>query len=157
MKKNNDYEKTEQIRKTLEDTLRKQDEMSDLIRQLRDENRPMTLSERKQLRGLMVKSLLSQGAISCVTLVIEGGWFTFASLQNMILKVSEINESMVRLTTHKPEHNVQLGSIGELWKFIYDQLQYYFPLAAAEAIRMSKESLYKVEQGAYDFDSEEAI
>lgn len=152
-----EYEKTEQVRKTLEDTLQYQDKMSDLIRQLKDENRPMTSTERKQLRGLMVKSLLSQGALECVTLVIEGGWFTFASLQNMILRVSEINENMVRLTTHKPEHNVQTGSIGELWKFIYDQLQYYYPLAAAEAIRMSKESLYKVEQGAYDFDSREEI
>ena len=153
----NEYEKTEQIRKTLEDTLKKQDEMSDLIRQLRDENRPMKLNERKELRGLMVKSLLSQGAIECVTLVIEGGWFTFASLQNMILRVSEIDENMVRLITHKPEHNIQVGSIGELWKFIYDQLQYYYPLAAAEAIRISKESIYKVEQGLYNFDSREAI
>ena len=152
-----EFEKTEQIRKTLEDCLKYREDLSDLIRQLRDENRHMTATERKRLPKLMALSLLSQGAGECVTLVIEGGWFTFASLQNMILRVSEINENLIRLTTHKPSHNVQTGSIGELWKFIYDQLQYYFPLAAAEAIRMSKESQYKIEQQAYDFDSREEI
>jgi len=152
-----EFEKTEQVRKTLEDCLKYREDLSDLIRQLRDENRPMTLTERKRLPKLMASALLSQGAIECVTLVIEGGWFTFASLQNMILRVSEIGENMVRLTTHKPSHNVQTGSIGELWKFIYDQLLYYYPLASAEAIRLSKESQYRVEQAAYDFDSREGL
>ena len=153
----NDYEKTQQVRHTLEDTLMYQEEASELIKLLINENRPMKLNERKRWRMLMAKSLLSQGAVETVTLVIEGCWFTFASLQNMTLRVSEINENMVRLTTHKPEHNVQIGSIGELWKFIYDQLLYYFPLATAEAMRISKESMFKTEQESFDFDSTEVI
>ena len=157
MNKNNDYEKTQQVRHTLEDTLMFQDEASELIKLLINENRPTKLNERKRLRMLMAKALLSQGAVECVTLVIEGGWFTFASLQNMILRVSELNENLVRLVTHKPENNVQVGSIAELWKFIYDQLLYYFPLATAEAMRISKESMFKTEQQSYEFDSSEAI
>lgn len=157
MKKNNDYEKTRQVRHTLEDTLSFQDEFSELFKLLINENRPMRLNERKRSKQIMPKALLSQGAVECITLVIEGGWFTFASLQNMILRVSEINENMVRLTTHKPEHNVQVGSIGELWKFIYNQLLYYFPLAAAESLRISKESMFKTEQESYEFDSLEEI
>ena len=157
MAKNDDYEETKQVRMTLEDTLNFQEELSEMIKQLMNENRSMKLNERRRLRKIMTKALLSQGAIYPVTLVIEGGWFTFASLQNMILRTSEINTNLVRLTTHKPEHNTQVGSIGELWKFIYDQLLYYYPLAAAEATRISKESMYKVEQGTYEFNSEEAI
>lgn len=157
MNKKNEYERTQQVRHTLEDTLMYQDELSELFKLVINENRPMRLNERKRMRQIMPKALLSKGAIECVTLVIEGGWFTFASLQSMILRVSEINENMVRLTTHKPEHNVQVGSIGELWKYVYDQLHYLYPLAAAEAIRMSKESQYKVDQESYDFDSTEAI
>ena len=152
-----EIEKTEQVRKTLEDYLKHREELSVLIRQLRDENRPMTQKERERLPKLMALALLSQGATSCITLVIEGAWYTFSSLQNMVLRVSEIDEYMVRLTTHKPTFCSQVGSIGELWKYIYDQLLYFYPLAAAESIRLSKESLYRTEQGAYDFDSSEAI
>lgn len=150
-------EKTKQIRLTLEDTLHYQEELSELMKQLITDNRPMTEKERKRLRKIMTKALLTQGAIKCITLVIEGGWFTFSSLQNMILRVSEINEKLVKLTTHKPEHNVQIGSIAELWKFIYEQLLYLYPLASAEALRISKESLYRVEQGVYEFDSREVV
>lgn len=156
-KKNKDYEKTQQVRHTLEDTLQYQEEFSELFKLVINENRPMRLNERKRLRRIMPKALLSQGAVHCVSMTIEGGFFTFSSLQNMILRVSEVNESLVRLTTHKPSHNVQVGSIAELWKFIYSQLLYLYPLAAAEAIRMSKESQYKVEQESYDFDSTEEI
>lgn len=154
--KNKD-EETKQVRLTLEDTIRYQEELSDMMKLLITENRPMNSKERKRLRKVMAQGLLSQGAVNCTTLIIEGGWFTFSSLQNMILRVSEIDENLVRLTTHKPEHNTQVGSIGELWKFIYNQLLYYFPLATAEAFRVSKESLYKVEQGAYEFDSKEVM
>lgn len=150
-------EKTKQIRLTLEDTLKYQEELSELMKQLINENRAIRLNERKRLRAILPKALLSQGAVECVTMVISGGWFTFSSLQNMILRVSDLNENIVKLQTHKPEPNVQIGSIGELWKFIYDQLLYYYPLATAESLRMSKESLFKTQQGMYEFDSKEEL
>ena len=150
-------EKEKQVRMTREDTLRNQQVLSKMFKLLIDENRPMNIKEREQLREIMAKALLTQGAIDCTTMVIDGGWFTFSSLQSMILRVSEIDTDLVRLTTHKPEYNTQVGSIGELWKFIYGQLMYYFPLAVAEGFRASKESTYRVEQGAYDFDSREVV
>lgn len=155
MKENNDESK--QVRMTLEDTLRYQDELSNLIKLLATENRPVINTERKRLKELMAKALLSQGAVDCESMVIEGGFFTFASLQNLILRLSDINEKLVRLTTHKPEVNIQTGSIGEIWRFIYDRMLYYFPLANAEAMRYSKESQFKTKQEAYEFDSEGGI
>lgn len=150
-------DETKQVRMTLEDTLRYQSELSDLMKQLIKENRPMSDKERKRIPELLAKALLTQGAVKCVTMVIEGGWFTFASLQNMILRTSEITKPYVRLTTHRPEHNTQVGSIAEMWKFIYGQLLYYYPLASAEAFRVSKESMYRVEQGSFEFDSRSVI
>ena len=156
MKRDNE-EKSRQVRKTLEDTQSNQKELKDLLKLLINENRAMRLNEREQLPGIMAKAMLSQGATECITLIIQSGWFTFASLQSLILRVSEINEPYIRLETHRPTSNVQKGSIAEIWKYIYEQLQYYFPLASAEAVRLSKESSFMVEQEAYDFDSTQEV
>jgi hypothetical protein len=44
-----------------------------------------------------------------------------------------------------------------MWQFLYDKLQYLFPLATAEAMHLSGENITRAEQGVYSFSSDKLM
>jgi hypothetical protein len=117
------------------------------------ENRPLKHNEKKQFFDMLPKALLSQGSAEPVSVVIKNGWFTFASVQNLAHRISDLYTENVYLKTHRPEHVEITIPISELWQFLYDKCLYLFPLANAEAIHISAETMEKQQQGSYEFSS----
>ena len=81
--------KEKQQRFTLEDTLRNQEELRHQLKILIADNRCLELQERPKYYGMLAKGLITQGAINPVSMVIEGGWFTFESVQGLALQKFE--------------------------------------------------------------------
>lgn len=150
-------EKQKQIRYTLEDCLFNQRKLSELVQQLIMDNRPLTIKEKLRYYELLPKSLLSQGATDPVSMVIAKGWFTFASIQNLAMRLADLTTDKVNLKTTRPEEVEITIPISELWSFLYDKLLYLFPLAAAEAVHLSGENIPRTEQGVYSFSSSQRL
>lgn len=150
-------EKQKQIRYTLEDCLFNQRKLSMLVQQLIRDNRPLNRKEKELYYELLPKSLLSQGAVDPVSMVIEKGWFTFASIQNFAMRLADLSSDKVNLKTTRPEAVEITIPISEPWQFLYDKMLYLFPLAAAEAVHLSGENIPRAEQGVYSFSSSQKL
>jgi hypothetical protein len=147
----------QQVRMTLQDCLSNQEKLRSLLQQLIHENRPLTSQEKQRFFEILPKALLSKGTIEPVHLVIEKGWFTYASVQSMALQMADLTTNRVSLRTTRPETVACIISIGELWRFVYEKVLYLFPLASAEAIHISAESVKRSQQGTYEFSSKETL
>jgi hypothetical protein len=150
-------DKGKQVRMTLEDCLQYQDKLRDLLQQLIRENRALKHEEKSKYFELLPKSLLSQGSEDPVSFVIQGGWFTFASIQNMAHRMVDLHTDKVNMKTTRPEKVDVAISISELWQFLYDKVLYLFPKAQAEAIHISAESVERPQQGSYEFSSKDKL
>ncbi|UCD13368.1 MAG: hypothetical protein JSW60_07370 [Thermoplasmatales archaeon] len=150
-------EKQKQIRYTLEDCLFNQRKLSVLVQQLIRDNRPLDMKEKLRYYELLPKSLLSQGATDPVSIVIQKGWFTFASIQSLAMRLADLTSDKVSLKTSRPEEVEITVPISELWSFLYDKLLYLFPLSAAEAVHLSGENIPRAEQGVYSFSSSQKL
>jgi hypothetical protein len=117
----------------------------------------MSGEEKQVVCSVLPKALLTQGATLPVNLVIGDGWFTFASVQNMLLRLADVDGCRLRLSTSRPENVVVVVDIGELWQFVYDKVLYFFPLAAAEALHLSGENVPRVEQGVFSFSAQDSL
>ena len=82
--------KEKQLRLTLQDCLHYQDELRNLLQDLIRNNRPLTYVEKQKYFEMLPKALLSQGIVDPVSVVIQDGWFTFASVQNLALRMAEL-------------------------------------------------------------------
>lgn len=146
-----------QVRYTLEDALVNQRKLTELVKLVAQQSRELRLNEREDFYRMLPKALLTQGAVSPCSLVIGRGWFTFESLQALALRLADLTGNQVLLRTTRPEQVEVTVSIGELWRFLYSKMLYYFPLAAAEALHLSGENIPLPVQGAYVFSSSEKI
>jgi hypothetical protein len=146
-----------QLRYTLQDCLYYQDNLRGLLQNLIRENRPLTHPEKQKYFEMLPKALLSQGSVEPVSVVIQSGWFTFSSIQNLALRMADLYSDKVSLKTSRPEIIEITILIGELWQFLYDKILYLYPQACAEAIHISAESIERAQQGAYEFTHEEVL
>jgi hypothetical protein len=142
-----------QIRLTLEDALKYQENLKQKLKLLISENRALKYTERKQFFELLTKALLSQGATDPCYFVYNQGWFIFESVQTLAHRIADLNTNKVRLKTTRPKQVEIVLPIGELWSFLYRKMLYLFPQASAEAIHISAESVEKPKQGSYKFSS----
>jgi len=145
--------KEKQMRLTLEDCRYYQDKLKEILQILIRDNRPLKQVEKKQFFDMLPKALLSQGSANPVSVVIEDGWFTFASVQNLAHRLADLHTDKVYLKTSRPEKVEITIPISELWQFLYDKCLYLFPLASAEAIHISAETMERPQQGSYEFSS----
>jgi len=106
---------------------------------------------------MLPKAMLTQGANNPVSMTINKGWFTFASVQNMALRVADLKHNKIQLKTSRPEIVEVIIDIKELWQFLYDKMLYYFPLACSEALHLSGENIPKTEQGSFVFSSKQKL
>lgn len=146
-----------QVRYTLEDCLDNQRRLSDLLKMVIAENRCLTAGEKTLMYSVLPKALLTQGATLPVNVVIGKGWFTFASVQNLLLRLADVDGNRLRLSTSRPEEVAVMVDIGELWQFVYDKVLYFFPLAASEALHLSGENVPRVEQGVFSFSAKDSL
>jgi hypothetical protein len=142
-----------QVRLTLEDCLWNQQQLKEILKDLIRNNRPLNHGEKHDFFSMIPKALLSQGTIEPVSLVIQGGWFTFASVQNMAHRLADLHSSRVSLHTFRPEVVDVIVDIGVLWDFLYNRCLFLFPLASAEAVHISAETVERPRQGSYEFSS----
>lgn len=149
----NKEDKQKQIRYTLEDCLVNQRKLSELLKLLIVENRSLRLNEKEELYKMLPKALLTQGANNPVSMVIDKGWFTFASVQNLALRTADLTPDKVQLNNTRSEKVEVTIPISDIWQFLYDKILYYFPLACSEALHLSGENIPRVEQGSYVFSS----
>jgi hypothetical protein len=142
-----------QVRLTLEDCLRNQQQLKETLKDLILNNRPLHHREKQDFFRFLPKALLSQGTIEPISIVIQGGWYTFASLQNLAHRLADLHTSRVHLQTYRPESVEVMVDISELWQFMYQQCLFLFPLASAEAIHISAETIERQKQESYEFSS----
>jgi hypothetical protein len=146
-----------QIRMTLHDTLFFQDKLRNQLKQLIEHNRSLLDQEKEGFYEMLPKALLSQGNTNPVSVVIEKGWFTYASVQNLALRLADLTTDKVFLKTSRPEKVEVTVTINELWQFLYNWCQYLFPKACSEAIHMSSETPSRPKAGTYSFSSRQSI
>lgn len=146
-----------QVRYTLEDCLVNQRKLVELLKLVAQENRELHFNEREDFFRILAKGLLTQGAVCPCSMVVGKGWFTFESLQALALRMADLTTNKVLLRTTMPERTEVTLPIGDLWRFLYSRMLYYFPLAAAEALHLSGENIPQVQQGSYSFKSSERL
>lgn len=142
-----------QRRYTLEDCITNQKNLTALIKLLISQNRPLNTKEKQKFYDMLPKALLSQGTSDQVSFVIENGWFTFASVQNMALRFAQLKNKKICLKTEIPVKVETTINISELWSFLFSKLLFLYPKATGEAIHMSAETIERAKQGAFVFDS----
>ena len=98
--------------------------------------------------------MLSQGSVEPVSIVIHGGWFTFASVQNLAHRLADLHTAQVNIETHRPEQVDVTINIAGLWQFLYDQCLFLFPLASSEAVHISAETIERPRQESYEFSAQ---
>jgi len=150
-------DKEKQARYTLQDCLHNQDKLRELLQRHIKEDKPLSSSEKKDYFEMLPKALLSQGTIEPVSLVVQKGWFTFSSVQNLGLRMADLTSNKVSLKTTRPENIEVVVSIQELWSFLYSKILFLFPKACGEAIHISAESIEREMQGALDFSHKEVL
>jgi len=132
-----------QVRATVYDTLNYQYMLREKILDLIYENRPLRLGvEKQEFYQMISKACLSQGIYRKCVFLIDKGRFTFASIQNLALRiVGECNTSKIKLITKKPDVIEIVVPISKLWKILLEKLLTIFPMAVSEAYHMSAESV----------------
>jgi len=148
-----DYDTDKQVRLTLEDCLWNQQLLKDKLKDLIRNNRPLEQHEKQEFFRMLPKALLSQGSEEPVSMVIHDGWFTFASLQNLAHRMSDLYTNKVNLQTHRPQQVNVTVDISELWQFVYDKCLFLFPLASGEAVHISAETIERPHQTSYEFSA----
>jgi hypothetical protein len=146
-------DKGKQVRLTLEDCLQYQDKLRHLLKTLILENRPLSHGEKQSYYEWLPKALMSQGAVDPVSVVLDDGWFTFASVQNLALRLSDLTTNNVNMKTTRPEKVEISIPISELWQFLYDKALFLFPQACSEAVHISAESVERQQQKSFEFTS----
>jgi hypothetical protein len=150
-------DKEKQIRMTLQDCLYNQGCLREMLKILISENRPLAHKERQEFYNLLPKALISQGATNPVYFVHNNGWFIFASIQNLAHRLADLQGNKIKLKTSRPENVEVVLPISELWKVLYEKVLFLFPMASAEAIHISAETVERPQQGAFSFSSKEEL
>jgi hypothetical protein len=149
--------KGKQVRLTLEDTIRYQDELRGLLKNLINESRPLTYSEKTRFFQILPKALMSQGTVEPVYFVYDKGWFIFSSVQNLAHRLADLHSENISLKTSRPEMVEITIPICELWQYLYDKVLYLFPQACSEAIHISAESVERAQQKSFEFTAKEEL
>lgn len=143
-----------QLRLTLEDCLWNQRLLKKILRALIRKNKPLTLEEKEEFFKVLPKALLSQGSEEPVSIVIQGGWFTFASVQNLAQRMGDLYTNRVNLQTTRPQAVDVTVDIKVLWEFLYEKCLFLFPLASGEALHISHETIERPTQTSFEFSKD---
>ena len=146
--------KAKQIRRTLEDTINFQNELSELLEKKIKENSSLNFKEKRRFRYIFPRAILSQGNFEIRFENQDGRKSKFRHLSILASFLRKLDSSVVRLRDRQSNtvYNVQ---IKELWKFFDLQLEIVYPYAREEATHISAEAPAREAPSAYEFSAKE--
>jgi len=152
MKRKDKQYKAKQIRRTLEDTINFQDELSELVNKKIEENMPLFNRERKRFRLVFKKAVLSQGNYEINYENKDGRRSRFRHLPIFAWYLSKLHSPTAIVTDNQSgkKYNVL---IQDLWEFFEYQLEIVYPFAREEATHISAEAPAREAPSAYEFSA----
>lgn len=143
-----------QVRRTLEDVIKFQNDLLDIVKSKRRNNSCLSFSERDTFLPLFKKAVLSQGAIKCLYRTRTGTIVPFHHLTELAYLLSEQTTNYIDIINYDTkgtyEHHLP---ISELWKFFEMKLIYVFPYACDEASHMSAEGVVHESPTSFQFSA----
>ena len=152
MKKEND-DKKKQLRKTHYDTQICQKKLRNIVKEKIEKNEKLTEEECKGWDELIANSFLSVGMDKTVYYDTPTLRICFGSAHTFALRFLDWGNPAV----FKYEKQKYRFEIKCLWELLYEHCLELFPLALADAIRMSKESEEREKWDSYGFSSKSEL
>jgi len=148
---NKEY-KAKQIRKTLEDTINFQNELSELVETKIQKNLPLNSKEKYRFRYIFPRAVLSQGNYEISFKNKDGRISTFRHLSMLASMLRKLNSPIAILLDNQSGKKYEV-LIQELWDFFDYQLEIVYPFAREEATHMSAEAPVREAPSAYEFSA----
>ena len=146
--------KSYQMRATLEDTQRYQDELFALFRKKIRFNTALSLDEKEVFSGLAAKAMLSQAYKHCYYVTEDKKRIDLGSIRFLCLNLLDVSGSKLNIVEPSSGHKYKVD-ISEIWKVLYTKCKETSQSALREAIKMSKEIPKKEESTALEYSSED--
>jgi len=151
MKKQEQY-KAKQVRRTLEDTINFQNELSELVEEKKLANMPLTTKEKGRFRYIFPKAILSQGNYEIDYINEDGRHSRFRHLPMFAWYMRQLSSPIVILIDNQSEVRYEVF-ISELWKFLEYQLEIVYPFAREEATHISAEAPAREAPSSFEFSA----
>ena len=152
MKKEND-DKKKQLRRTHYDTQICQKKLRNIVKEKIKKNEKLTEEECKKWNELTANSFLSVGMDKTVYLDTPTLKICFGSVHTFALRFLDWGNPVV-FTYQERKCTFEIKC---LWKLLYEHCLELFPLALADAIRMSRESEEREKWDSYGFSSKSEL
>jgi hypothetical protein len=152
MNKDDDVKK-KQLRRTHYDTQTCQKKLRNIVKDKIEKNEILTDKEREEWDELIANSFLSVGVTKTVYYDAALLRICFGSLHTFALRFSDWDDPVI----FKYEGEKYSFPIKKLWEIFYDHCLELFPLALADAVRMSKESEEREKWDSYGFSSKREL
>jgi len=151
MNKEKEY-KAKQIRRTLEDTINFQNELSELVEKKKLENMNLFTNEKKRFRYIFPKAILSQGNYEIDYVNEDGRHSRFRHLPMFAWQMRQLSSPIAILIDNQSGVKYEV-MIQDLWAFFEYQLEIVYPFAREEATHMSAEAPAREAPSAYEFSA----
>jgi len=146
--------KSLQMRATLKDTQRRQDELFELLRRKIKNNSSLSFEERKVFSGLTAEALLSQAYRHCYYIAPDKKRIDLGSIRFLCLNLLDVTGDKIRIVD-PASGKKYVVSINEIWKILYNKCKETSQSALREAIRMSKEIPKREEPTSLAYSSDD--
>ena len=153
-KKDDEEERQQQIRATLMDTQRAQQELESFVDIKRRNNEPIHIEEIKHYQQLVARAFLSQGNWRRIYWVEGTAKIPLGPCHTFALSIGRVFRNKVKIKRFNFEIIVD---VKDLWQLLYDQFPIIFPSALEEAFVRSAESRTFGTMGSFDFSSKENL
>lgn len=141
-----------QVRATLKDTQRRQDEVFELLRDKIKNNSCLSPQERAIFSGLTAEAFLSQGYKHCFYVAKDMRRIDLGSIRYLCLNLLDIFNNTINICDPITGNKYEV-SISEIWNILYNKCKETSQAALREAIRMSKEIPKREEPTSLDYSS----
>jgi hypothetical protein len=144
-----------QVRRTLEDVIKFQNELLSIVKTKRQNNACLSFSERERFLSLFTRAVLSQGSIKCLYRTRQGTIVPFHHLTELAYILSEQTTNYINIINDDTKGIYERNlPISELWKFFERKLIYVFPYACDEASHMSAEAVLQEPPTSFTFSAQ---
>jgi len=143
-----------QVRATLKDTRRRQDELFELLRKKIYYNTSLSIEERKIFSGLTSEAMLSQAYRHCYYLAPDNKRIDLGSIRFLCLNLLDVSGKAINIKDPTTDSKYRV-SIKEIWEILYNKCKETSQAALREALKMSKELPKREEPTSLDYSSED--
>jgi len=143
-----------QVRATLKDTRRRQDELFELLRRKIHNNSSLSPDERKIFSGLTSEAMLSQAFRRCYYTAPDDKRIDLGSIRFLCLNLLDVTGNRINIVEPLTGKKYTV-SIKEIWQILYNKCKETSQAALREALKMSKELPKREEPTSLDYSSED--